>query len=78
MTICEYQALIRIMHDRDLPFSVRYDAASRALPYEQWLRDQVLVSHNIIPMDRGRMARGMRQTKRFRKRFADQSPEVKQ
>jgi hypothetical protein len=66
MTICEYQALIRIMRDRSLPFDVRYDAASRALPYEQWLRDQVSVSHKIIPMDRGLFARGMRKVKKLR------------
>jgi hypothetical protein len=66
MTICEYQALIRIMHDGDLPFHVRYDAASRALPYEQWLKDQIAESPKIIAMDRGSFARGMRKVKKLR------------
>jgi hypothetical protein len=64
MTICEYQTLIRTMRNRDLPFEVRYGAACRALPYEMWVKGQIAESSNIITIDRGFMARGMRQIKR--------------
>jgi hypothetical protein len=58
--LSEYRRLLTIMRDPNEYFDVRYDAACRALPYEMRLRDLISDSPNIIPIDRGKHARGMR------------------